>query len=48
MGNESSTMGEDKSIPEQMVTNATLAFAQEGFTTKDLVNETILIKETIQ
>jgi hypothetical protein len=41
MGNESSTTSEDKSIPGQMVTNATLAFAQEGFTTEDLVNETI-------
>jgi uncharacterized membrane protein YkoI len=30
MGNESSTMGEDKSIPGQMVTNATLAYAQEA------------------
>ncbi|HEX2406877.1 MAG TPA: PepSY domain-containing protein [Nitrososphaeraceae archaeon] len=29
MGNESSTASEDKSIPEQMVTNATLAYAQE-------------------
>jgi hypothetical protein len=29
MGNDSSTMGEEKSIPGQMVTNATLAYIQD-------------------
>jgi hypothetical protein len=29
MGNESTTMGEDKSIPGQMVTNVTLADTQD-------------------
>jgi hypothetical protein len=39
--NDSSTTLQDTTTPEQMVTNATLAFAQEGAITPEGMNNTI-------
>jgi hypothetical protein len=47
MGNDSATMREDKSIPGQMVTNATLAYAQEDEIQEKLEHLSIKEKKTM-